>query len=94
MEMTNEEHAKRMTAMSAHVRQTLLAQCGKDADAELLDTASSAIVEMAFFDAQMMLGRGLSIVAQAAYASAVYRATEALNLLGTHNPFQSPRAPH
>jgi hypothetical protein len=66
MEIPNAE--ERTAAMTARVRQTLqaqLAQSGKDdADAELLDMASSAIVELAFFDAGMMLGQGLSIVSQ------------------------------
>ncbi|MGA9892947.1 MAG: hypothetical protein WBQ55_11465 [Xanthobacteraceae bacterium] len=56
--------------------------------------ASSAIVELAFFDAGMMLGQGLSIVSQSLYVSATYRATEALDMLGTTNPLQLIRAPH
>lgn len=51
-------------------------------------------MELAFFDAGMMLGQGLSIVSQSLYVSATYRATEALDMLGTTNPLQLIRAPH
>jgi hypothetical protein len=91
MTITDEGRAQRIAAMTEEVRRRLLAQCKRDADAELIDAAASELVSLQILDAHMThAGQRLSSELEAQYAAATYVASQALDMLGIRNPFQPP----